>query len=440
MVTRHDASDDQIIRQLTADDLDALTTIVAGAYPSVRLTTDAARQAFRERVLAQDADPTIDFYGLFRGGVAFGTMRLHDFTMTVRGAHLPTGGVAFIAVDLAHKKEHVARDLVAHFLRLYRQRGAPLAALYPFRPDFYRAMGFGYGTQVNLYRVRPNALPDSDARHRVRLALAADVPQLAECYDRYAARTHGMMAQSDLDRGRYLANPEQRVACYEEDGAIRGYAAFRLTLTDDANFLLQDLDVRELVYEAPAALAGLLAFLRTQADQVRRVLFATQDETFHHVLSDPRNGTDHLLPVVNHETNTQGVGLMYRVLDVPGCFAALGDARADAPADAPAGAPPFGDQTLTVTITTRDTFLPENAGSVAVRFEHGYPRVLAGRTEPADAAITLDVADLSSLLMGCVTLRSLHDYGLATVSDLSTLDALTRLFQVERKPICMTQF
>jgi predicted acetyltransferase len=49
--------------------------------------------------------------------------------------------------------------MMLYFLRHYREQGAPLVALYPFRPDFYRQMGFGYGTKMDQHRVKPSALP-----------------------------------------------------------------------------------------------------------------------------------------------------------------------------------------------------------------------------------------------------------------------------------------
>ncbi len=55
--------------------------------------------------------------------------------------------------------------MIAWYLEHYRERGAPFAVLHPFRLDFYRAMGFGYGTPVHRYRFAPG---DAARRRRAR--------------------------------------------------------------------------------------------------------------------------------------------------------------------------------------------------------------------------------------------------------------------------------
>ena len=37
----------------------------------------------------------------------------------------------------------------------YRVSGAPMALLWPFQPDFYRNMGYGYGRKMNKYAMKP---------------------------------------------------------------------------------------------------------------------------------------------------------------------------------------------------------------------------------------------------------------------------------------------
>ncbi len=73
------------------------------------------------------------------------------------------------------------------------------------------------------------------------------------------------------------------------------------------------------------ALSELLTFVRSQADQFDRIVYETQDDQFHFLLADPRNGSGNLLMGLWHEVNTQGTGIMYRVVDVPTLFAELAD-------------------------------------------------------------------------------------------------------------------
>lgn len=421
-------STSQFVRPLDESEWDALIAITAHAYPAMKLHTESDRAHVREQMAQRAADPAMHYYGLFRDGDLLGGMTLLDFDMTLYETRALVGGVGTIAVHPLHKKEKVARDLVVAYLQQYRDRGATLGALYPFRPDFYGAMGFGYGTKLNGYRIAPSALRASGDKRHVRLMEPSDRDALAACYERYTARTHGMFRQLEVMRGRFFANPELRVAGFEQDGQVRGYLRYQFDLPDDDNFILQDLIVSELVYETPEALDGLLSYLRSQVDQVRRIVIYTQDDSFHYMLDDPRNGSEHLLPSVYHESNAQGVGLMYRIINLRRFFEVLAGHN-------------FGGESLLLRVTVRDTLLPQENGSVLVRFERGHAQVVEGQpAAPPDAEVRVSIADLSSLLMGCVSFHALHRLGLAGVSDAARVDQLDRALTGPARPICMTAF
>jgi predicted acetyltransferase len=48
-------------------------------------------------------------------------MCLHDFTMDFLGVRIPAGGVGQVAVDLLHKKEHVAKEMMAYSPQHYQE-------------------------------------------------------------------------------------------------------------------------------------------------------------------------------------------------------------------------------------------------------------------------------------------------------------------------------
>lgn len=413
------------VHELPASDLAAFVDIAANAYPGLKLHAPDERSKLHERLLqAMSDDPITHMFGAYRGDTLVGGMRLFDFRVNVLSAKLSAGGVGFVAVDLLHKKEHVAKEMILAFLRHYREQGVPLAMLYPFRPDFYRQMGFGFVSRLNQYRIPPARLPRGRSKAHVRYATADDAAQLLACYTRYADRTHGMIERALPFFTQTLSNHEFKVIVYERDAQIEGYffSMFRVAHTD--NMMKNDLVVSELVYEHSDALAELLTFLQTQADQLGAIIFYTQDEYFHHLVTDPRNGTDMLIQL-HHETNTQGIGLMYRVIDVPGIFAALHEHN-------------FGGQSCRLNLIIEDSFLPENAGSTTIVFEQG--RAQVQNDAEHDVVLRLDVADFSSLLVGAISFRRLYTYGRATLSDPQYVDQLQRLFAVDEKPICLTRF
>ena len=412
------------IRILTADDLDVFVDIFCEAYPGIEPASEEERVRLKERLRGLcEKEPTATYYGLFRQGRLLGGMRCHDFTMNLLHTRVPAGGVGQVAVALLHKKEHVAKEMMSFFLNHYRENGAPIVLLYPFRPDFYKRMGFGYGTKMNQYRIKPSALPKGPSKAHLRYLGEDDRRALLDCYTRVVDRTHGMIDKSDYELTRLMTNARYRIVGYEEDGRVLGYLAFVFERGED--FIRNDIHVRELVYETPAVLSELLTFLHTQADQIRTVILETQDEFFHHLLLDPRNDSASLIPSVFHESNIQGVGIMVRVVDVPGVFRRLSERD-------------FGGQTCRIKLTIGDSFLPENAGSTCLCFEGGRLRTM-GEGE-CDVEVRLDVSEFSSLLMGAVNFKSLYRYGLAGISDPGYVHVVDRVFAVEDKPVCTTAF
>ncbi|MGD2205874.1 MAG: GNAT family N-acetyltransferase [Anaerolineae bacterium] len=409
------------IRILSPEDFDALVHIFVNAYPGLKIE-DRAR--FKERVLKlHQEEPTANFYGLFRNGQLLGIMCLYGFQMNFLNVHIPAGGVGQVAVHLAHKKEHVCKEMILYFLRRCRKRATPFAALYPFRPDFYRQMGFGYGTKMNRYRVKPIHLPKGPSKAHVRYLTNDDREALRDCYQRVAVRTHGMMDKGERElRGIFDRAAHRIVGCIQE-GLVRGYLVFSFEHGQD--FITNDILVKEFIVETPEASSELLTFLQSQADQIQRITFETQDEDFHHLLLDPRNDSGRLFSSVYHETNAQGVGLMYRVIDIAGMFDLLAERD-------------FGGQTCILKLTIEDSFLPENAGSILLRFKEGFVRRLEDG-EP-DVEVGLDIAEFSSLLAGTVSFRSLYRYGLVDISDLAYVDTINHIFAVQQKPMCTTQF
>ena len=412
------------IRLLSDQDMEVAARIFVDAYPGFKIISQEERERFQKRLgQVQRDEPGATYHGLFRDGTLLGIMCTYDFRMNYLQSWIPTGGVGQVAVDLMHKKEHVAREMMGYFLRHYRERGFPLTALYPFRPDFYRSMGWGYGTKMSEYRLDPSALPKGPSKTHVRYLGERDKQALAACYARVASRTHGMMDKTEHELRRIFARPEHRLAGCELDGELRGYLVF--TFEQGENFITNDLHIQELIYETPEALSELLACLHSQADQIRHIYWRTQDQDLHHLFTDPRNGSGRLIPDVYHETNAQGVGLMYRIVDVPAMFDRL-------------EAHDFGGQTCTLKLTVEDSFLPENAGSTLLRFDQGQVQRL--EEGPADVAVGLAIEDFSSLLAGTVAFRSLYHYGRAEISDRSHVGTVTRLFAVEQKPVCTTSF
>jgi hypothetical protein len=250
-----------------------------------------------------------------------------------------------------------------------------------------------------------------------------DKEALLACSRRVMERTHGMFAKTEFEARMMLEAPSLRVAGFVKDGKVLGYLAF---LFKPGKQVLQNpMEIVEWVYETPEALSELMTFLSSQADQVHEIIYNTQDENFHFLPLDPRNGTENLITSDSHETNASGIGLMYRALHVPGLFNTLREHR-------------FGGQTCKLKVTLRDSFLKKDKGSTTVHFIQGKPAVRPRGGHEVE--IRMDVAEFSSLLMGVVPFKTLLAYGLAEITKPRYADTVNRLFLTETKPICLTDF
>jgi predicted acetyltransferase len=413
------------IREVQEDELEEFARITIEAFPGMKIVSREERDRMLERLAKVMKEPIVHFFGAFEADQVVGVMRCYDFTMKLRETRTLVGGLGGVAVDLRHKKERVAADMVRFYLDYYRNKGAALAALYPFRPDFYRRMGFGYGVKINRYSFRPDALPVAGPRARVEYLTADDKEALAACYDRFLERTNGLIELPPHVLDSLFTDPANRIVGFQEDGLLRSYAIFRFQPVSDNNWLANDIELRALIYDDPSALSALLSFLRAQADQVERIIYETQDDTFHYVPFDPRNGSGKLLAGLWHETNTQGAGIMYRVIDTPRLFAVLRDHD-------------FGGVTCRLRLNLTDTFLPENAGSYLIAFEEGRPT--PANSGAIDVEVALDISDFSSLAVGAIDFARLYEYGRATISDIAQVTTVNRLFHAEVRPWCMTSF
>jgi predicted acetyltransferase len=412
------------IKRIPKKEYAEFVDIGCNAYPGMGIHSADDKKRLLKRLIQAHTDPVLELYGLYEKAKLRGGLRLFDFTMNVFSTWVPTGGGGFLAVDLVHKKEKVARELMNFFIRHYRDRGYPLAALYPFRPDFYRKMGFGYGTKVNKYLIKPSDLPRGNSKKHIRSLKKEDFRAMHACYDRYAAKTHGMFKRCKYESMR-LGWQNVQIVGYVNRNRIEGYVVFSFKSGREDNFIFNDIHISEFIYENREAFSELMTFLHTQADQINQIVFPTQHDYFHYLPLDPRNGTNNMTGPVAHETNAQGIGIMYRVLDIPGLFRTLRKHS-------------FGDQDLKLKLTVVDSFLKENSGSYYIHFVDGKPHLK--RTRDFEVEIELDVADFSSLVLGTVDFGSLYEYRLAEISNIGYLTAVTRLFQVEVKPECTTQF
>lgn len=385
-----------MIKQLNENELNKFVEIADNAFPELNVT----------KWLIDDVkvSPKEYIYGLFRNEKLNGGMRFFDFKMNFLSTTVKAGGLGLLAVDLLHKKEKVAKELVTYFLEECTRNGASLAMLYPFRVDFYRKMGFGYGTQIKQFRLKPENIRYKGQKDDLVFLTSNEKQEVLDCYNRFFQHHHGLLKRDQTKR--QLDRPFKfgKVVGCKKGGLLRGYLVFSLKNSE--------MVLHEFVYETSEALMELCSFLHSQSDQVSQVIFDTQNESLYYLFDEPANGAD--------------TGVMYRVTDVAQLFRELRGHN-------------FGHQTCKLKITIEDDFLPSNDGSTVVYFEGGFASVRE-LDEDVDTTLSLHVSDFSSLLSGAVDFKTLYRFGLAKLSDEKYVQTVHEIFKTEDKPMCTTAF
>jgi predicted acetyltransferase len=402
----------------------ALARLMADAYPIMGLTTGDALDGYVTRLAELMRDDNPVWVIAERDGVLAGAMRLYDYQMNVRGRDALTGGVGSVAVARTHKRQGIARALIAWYLDHYRARNAPFAALHPFRLDFYRALGFGYGTPFQRFRFAPGTLRDGGARGNVRELGAGDLDALLECYERVRAKANGLIAKHRAVTARSLEDAALRYVAVEDGGTMRAFMQTTVVAADPELRNRDELIVRDLAYEDESYLAALLGFLRAQRDQFARVVIESQDAALHLASSDPRDGSDvSVAPPAAHRIAETGLGVMYRILDVERALARV-----------PGSTAPFA-----LRLVVDDPFFAATAGTWTFQFS---PQRSAQRADSAvpDATLTIGIHDLSSVVLGSLRVQDLVRHRLATVEPAHAVSRIDAAFRADQPPYCTTRF
>lgn len=437
------------IRAATHDHISAVAELWCHAFPSHR--------SFEERVrLLEQGGPS---GGLETVAVALddevgvaAAYKLMRLTQYITGVALPTAGLAAVAVAPSHRRLGLGRRLCGHALRAARERGDVLSALYPFRPAFYRSMGWGLVSQLHRYRFRTTALPSPQRPSRVRLAGPDDLARVAACYDRVAERSNGPLRRDEaLWQNRLSGAP---IAEHVKTRDLRDPAAWRarrpgglhIFVHDDgdvAGYLLarygreptevRALHVLELIAARSDAYARLLGWLANQRDQWPVILYdARPAERLEHRLIQPRWPGERNRRRLWFATGRILFGPMLRIVDIEGAFAGRRwwGARPDAPDD--------GRNRCAVRIEVNDPELPENQGPWEIELKGQEMEMRPATGCAVDASASLDAATLAQVYAGEMSPSEARELGGARIDGDAAL--LDRMFATFEKPWLLDEF
>ncbi|MEK3954446.1 GNAT family N-acetyltransferase [Psychrobacillus sp. FSL K6-1464] len=417
-----------MIRLLQSKDLKKAADIASLAYPGMLIQTDEKKKELIERLETEQREANgIQFFGCFdEQDDLLGIFRVNDFECNINGKFQRIFGIGMVAVHLLHKKEKVAYQLLSYFHNYARQEKVALVSLYPFNPSFYRKMGYGYGPLRYEFKFKPGEMLADGNKGRVKFLTASDEEAIVTLYNEYAQNNHGMLKRTWKER-EYIKARKTYYVGVEEENRLVGALGFTLEPVKDSHFLHQHMIIHEWIWSNPNAYKQLASWVSSQQDQVDRVIFRTNDQSFVYSLSNPSNDSNHVIPSVYHEVATTGSGIMYRITSIESFvngtnFHGLGEPQ---------------DKTKVI-LAIEDTFIPEQHGLYELSYSSGQWGIQKAE-DHIDANITIGIHDLSSWWMGCVTIESLYDIGEAKLHQIDP-KKLDEWFKPKKGPICFTAF
>lgn len=104
----------EIIRKLYHDDYRDFLRIAASAYPGAAYSSENTVENY---ISYMEKNVRVCLYGLFRDCKLLGGIKLNDFVMQLHSTRINAGGIGMLCVDLLHKKEKVAMNLLSYSIK-----------------------------------------------------------------------------------------------------------------------------------------------------------------------------------------------------------------------------------------------------------------------------------------------------------------------------------
>ncbi|MCH4886931.1 GNAT family N-acetyltransferase [Acidaminobacter sp. JC074] len=266
------------------EDFKEMTRIQQMAYASSfdgsKEEIDKVKEIYKELV----AEGDIIAYGAYEKDL-LGCLLYYNFQTNFHGNMIHTGGIGSLAVDLLHKKKHVAYELITASLEKAKSEGADLFYLYPFNTRFYRKFGFGYGSPVYTYCIRPEDFMDQGDRSLLAYGYEEDYELIFNYYNDFASKHNGMSLLTSGCKRRINKKKKGKLLIARDNDTIIGYMVFTINGIDVDNHQAQKIHVHEMLYNQKA-LKAFASFFYAQKDQVSYIQLPSHDDRLHHILAD----------------------------------------------------------------------------------------------------------------------------------------------------------
>ncbi len=391
------------------------------SYPSMELCKESNFQNYEKYFNDAFEMPDRGFYALYEDSAMKGSMIIYDFTGNYYHHEISYKGVGMVAVDFLSKKKKVARDMMSWYLNNAKEQKADMAALHSFRPDFYKNMGFGFGTKVHHYSITPHQIKAFQVQGEYVKIDQSHSNELTEFFNALYLKQHGMMRKHEKEIKNLLKASAIYVTGFRHNGQLCGLAVYTFQF-DHINHQKTDLEVNLMALN-DSGLKGLLNFFKSQSDQIRNIKIQSQNELLYYMLDDPRHSDLEIIQMpAYHLISNMGLGMLYKSLNHKKLIALH----------------PVMKDHIKIRFEIRDSFSEQECESFTAEW-HDKEVTFTDSTD-YDVRIAINVAEFSSWIMNAIDLNSLFEMGLADICPAEKAVSVSNMFSWHQKPVCDTRF
>jgi predicted acetyltransferase len=383
------------VRQMTEQDIPAAATAQAEAFgwnveSMIQRYADNPSYTWRDGWLVEED-----------GAVGAAALAVPT-TWWLNGVSYPVSAIRAVGVRPTARRRGYASQMMQAIVRADHAAGRAFSLLFPFQHGYYRRLGYATVGLTHFYRVPVACIPDQpELRRRVRPAQELDHEPIYDLHRRSLPAGAGGLERSAAQWTARWAKADEHWVVYD-DGGAQGYLAYQP--------IENQIHLRELIAATAEAERALWAFLAAQIEQHSAVSYhAPADKPLWTIFREPLMFEASNRGFVLHDAAALTVGLMARLVDLPGAFGR----RAFPPELAGA-----------VTIALRDPVLEANSGTFEIRFAEGQAEVAASS---AAASVSCDIVTLSQLFCGVLRASDARWYGQLSGSD-AAIALLDRAF------------
>jgi predicted acetyltransferase len=411
------------IELLTIDNLPEYVNLQIAAYPSM----GAGTKEFVEKQIKlweKAMDNNVLLYGHFDGTKMTGCMAIYPFSMNYLNNYLSASGVGSVAVHPLHKKEKTCLKMMKHAMQKAYTEDAYFTILYPFRPDFYRRMGFGLGPTTFQYSWKPSQLKNvleevSSENGRLVQLNKDDFLKVVEFHNEVFKTHHGYVKRTEHELKKFLSIVAIKVVAFVQDERITGLMLYASKSLSKENFLENKMVVYEFHTLNIVAKKALWEFCYKQSDQYSQIEYVTQDESMPFLLEDSRS-TEHSLlnPTLHHHSANAGYGLMYAALHPEKIIPLL-----------PISQSPTGFEGKSIAFVIQDPFTKEDK---IYQYQILHNELIPTDRVLSSETIQFSMANFSSLCTGSLPFEPAYKNGLVKLSNPSWFSFFKALFNIPK--------